>query len=122
MKKLRSFLRFEIESFLKDKELRIVGAEPWQTYNDGVAGEVIGTKYKLVIATDNTVYNPTDPTRDARINEGEPLTVKINQPQKSYKKFAIVRLIDAEATVYGEFQNELSVTAKDIEFINTQRE
>ena len=117
MRKLRGFLRFDMDAFLKDKELRVVGAEPWQQYQDGAVGDVVGTKYKLVIATDHTVYHIDDPTKDAKINEGEPLVVKIAKPSKEYKKFAIAKLVQPTATVYGDFQNQLSVTAQDIEFV-----
>lgn len=117
MKKLRSFLRFDMDAFLNKKELRIVGSEPWQQYQDGAVGEVVGTKYKLVIATDHTVYDRDDPTKDARINEGEPLVVKVAQPPKEFKKFAVAKLVQPTATVYGDFQNQLSVTAQDIEFV-----
>ncbi len=116
MKKLRSFLNFDTERFFTGKELRVVGAEPWQEYTNTGPGKIIGTRYKLVIATDKTVYDAKDPEKDARINEGEPLVVKVAKPQKGFGKFAIAKLVEPKATIYGQFQNELSVIAEDILF------
>lgn len=117
MKKLRSFLNFDTQRFFSGKELRVAGAEPWYEYIDKVKQEKpIGTKYKLVISVDNTIYNPEKPAEDARVNEGELVVVKVAKPKKEFGKFAVAKLVEPTATVYGDYQNELSVTAKDIEF------
>jgi hypothetical protein len=124
MKKLRSFVRFDVDRFFSGKELRVTGAEPWHEYIDKKRQEEpIGTKYKLVIAVDNTIYNPEKPAEDARINEGELVVVKVAKPKKEFGKFAVAKLVEPTAKVYGDYQNELSVTAKDIEFAaNNRRE
>lgn len=113
MKKLREFLKFDIERFLDGKDIRVLASEPWKEYKDS-KGEIVGTKYKAIILTDNTNYKETE---EKDINAGEALTIKVNKEPKNFKKFSKVELIGAEATVYGDYSNLLSIKAKDINFI-----
>lgn len=114
MKKLRSFMDFDINRFLEGKDLRVVGAEAWQQYDDGKPTQIVGTKYKLVIVTDATNYQSAE---DAHCNEGEQLTVKVPQVKKTFKKLSAVQLVNPKATVWGDYQNQLSIEAEDITFI-----
>lgn len=113
MKKLREFMEFDIERFLKDKDVRVLACEPWKDYKDN-KGEIVGTKYKAIILTDSTQYKETE---EKDINAGEALTIKVNKEAKNFKKFSKIELIGAEATVYGDYSNLLSIKAKDINFI-----
>lgn len=112
MKGLREYQMFDAKGYFEQKELRAIASEAWNEYTDGQVGKVLGTKYKCVIATDNTTYK--NPSTD---NTGEQVVVKVEKPAKEFKKFARVSLVNPSATIYGQFQNELSVKADDIEFV-----
>lgn len=113
MKKLREFMEFKIDKFLEGKDLRVLATEPWKEYGNDKTGEIIGTKYKTIILNDNTKYNSGE---DKGINSGESLTIKVKGEPKPFKKLSRVELINAQASVYGEFSNLLSVKAEDINF------
>lgn len=113
MKGLREHLEFETKKFFDKKELRVIASEAWAEYVEGQVGKTLGTKYKCVIATDNTAYR--NPATD---NTGEQVDVKVEKPAKEFKKFARVSLINPTATVYGEYQNQLAVKAEDIEVLD----
>ncbi len=113
MKKLREFMEFKIDKFLEGKDIRVLACEPWKEYKDN-KGEIVGTKYKVIILSDLTKYKDTE---EKDINAGEALTIKVYKEPKSFKKFSKVELIGAEATVYGDYSNLLSIKAKDINFI-----
>ncbi|WP_130807934.1 hypothetical protein [Senegalia massiliensis] len=113
MKKLRQFNKFDSVEFFKDKDVRVMAHEPWNEYDDGQITKQLGTKYKCVIATDNTKYDGTNVAPD--LNAGEQIDVKVPHPPKDYKKFSKIKFIDASASVYGTFMSELSVKADDVD-------
>ena len=97
---------------MEQKDIRVIGSEPIFDYVDGKATNNVGTKYKCIIVTDQTDYS--DGSQD--LNTGEQLNIKISAPAKPYKKFDRVVLKNPIGKIYGEFQNNLSLTADDIEF------
>lgn len=114
MKKLRQFNKFDCEAFFKDKDVRVLAHEDWNEYKDGEITKKLGTKYKCVIATDNTIYADEGEATD--VNAGEQVDVKVPNAEKEYKKFSKIIFVGATASVYGTFQNELSVVAEDVKF------
>lgn len=112
MKGLREYQMFDAKSFFEKKELRAVAKETWNEYSDGQVGKNLGTKYKCVIATDHTEYKK--PETD---NTGEQVVVKVEKPAKDFKKFSRINLVNPSASIYGQFQNEISVKADDVEFV-----
>lgn len=112
MKKLRQFLKFDTEAFFKGKDIRVMADEPWYEYEDGRITKTLGTKYKCIIATDNTVYDGDDVAPD--LNGGESIVVKVPKEAVDYKKFSRIQFVGANATVYGQFQSELSLQAEDV--------
>lgn len=112
MKQLRNFLKFDTEEFFKDKDVRVIADEPWYEYKDGQITRTLGTKYKCVIAIDNTDYENEELAPD--LNGGEQLVVKVAKDPKEYHKFSRIKFINATASVYGQFQSELSLTAEDV--------
>lgn len=117
MKKLRLFNKFDCEAFFKDKDIRVFAHEDWNKYDQGKITEKLGTKYKCVIASDNTKYNDDG---DTDINGGEQVDIKVPVEVKKYEKFNRVFMLNATASVYGTFQNEFSVIAEDIKFLEKQ--
>lgn len=115
MKKLRQFNKFDAEGFFKDKDVRVMAHEPWNEYEDGQVTKQLGTKYKCVIATDNTKYEGDDVQPD--LNAGEQIDVKVPQQPKSYNKFSRITFVNPTASVYGTFMSELSVKADDVEIV-----
>lgn len=113
MKKLRQFNKFDCEAFFKDKDVRVMAQEPWNDYEDGQVTKQLGTKYKCIIATDNTKYEGKDTQPD--LNAGEQIDVKVPQPPKQFKKFSRIVFVNPTASVYGSFQSELSVKAEDVD-------
>lgn len=111
LKKLSRFSFFDIDLFLEKKKLLTVGISEWKDYD---TQNVLGTKVEVVIAADKSDYGAID--GEVISNLYEKLTIKI--PKKlTLPMNAEVRLINAEAVIYGEFRNQLSITAEDIEVI-----
>mgnify|MGYP004470857503 CR=1 FL=1 len=111
LKKLSQFERFDAEGFFENLNLGAVGQSEWK---DFITGEHKGTKVEVVIIGDKHNYNSANGQQISNIYEK--LTVKvpkdIDVPMNSH-----VRLVNAYATVYGNYRNQLSVTADDIEVI-----
>lgn len=111
LKGLSNFDRFDTEGFLSNLNLGTVGKSEWK---DFTTWEHKGTKVEVVIIGDKHNYNSANGQQISNIYEK--LTVKvpkdIDVPMNSH-----VRLINAKATVYGQYRNQLSITADDIEVI-----
>ena len=111
LKKLSQFERFDAKGFFANLELGAVGQSEWKDYETRAHK---GTKVEVVVIGDKHNYNTTNGEQISNIYEK--LTVKIPKdievPMNSH-----VRLINAYATVYGQYRNQLSVTAEDIEVI-----
>lgn len=112
MKALREYLKFDFEGFVQQKDIRVVGSEPWYEYEDGERTKELGTKYKCIIAVDNTKYSGD---REENLNAGEAIVAKVAKPKEDFKPFSKIKFIGVEASVYGSFQSELSVKADDVE-------
>ncbi|MFU2203911.1 hypothetical protein ACMZ62_09280 [Streptococcus pluranimalium] len=118
LKKLRQFQVFDTEGFLKDKDIRIIADEPWVEYDgDGKIKGQLGVKAKCVIAVDNTDYGDNV---DPDLNGGEQLVIKVTKPLPNYKKFASIVINNPAATVYGDYGNQLSITAESIALKTTK--
>src|SRR5699024_9499215 len=106
MKKLRQFLKFDTEEFFKGKDVRVMADEPWYEYEDGRITKTLGTKYKCIIATDNTVYDGDDVAPD--LNGGESIVVKVSKEPVDYKKISRIKIVGANVIDNGQLQKELS--------------
>ncbi|MFT4147722.1 MAG: hypothetical protein QM632_02870 [Micrococcaceae bacterium] len=117
LKALNQFQKFDIDEFLKEKQLVFVKAEDLFEYVDDSAGnrtrKVIGSKVIVDIVSDNTTYRT-----DGITNLHERLEVKVpNIAVASYEKFVFnqtpVAISDVEkAVIWGDNRNNLSITAK----------
>lgn len=115
MRQLHQFNIFDTENFFKDKDIRVVGHEAWVEYKDGKRGKDLGIKYKCVVALDHTKYEGENV--QPNLNGGEAFNIKVPQQVIAYKPLSRIKLINASASVYGEFSNQLSVTAEGIEVL-----
>lgn len=101
LKNLRSFLKFD-NSFFENKELVYLGSK---ITNDNKL------KVSLLIVKDNTKY------QNNQTNLGEQLVVTVNNKViDDYSSFIPMKRVCkignvSKAVVYGEFQNQLSITA-----------
>lgn len=113
MKGLSSFLAFDTERFFADKKLVLVKTEQWANRNEeGAVTEILGTKATLMIVEEKTDYG-----RDIS-NFGAQFVVKV--PDMAPSAFSKLTPLSSEvvikdvekASVYGDYRNELSITAK----------
>lgn len=108
MKKLTQFLYFDVDSFFQNKDLVAIGMGEWRDYK---SKEVLGTKVELAIVKDDTDYGETD--GEVISNVYEKFFVKIPRNIKVPMN-TLVTLVNAEATVWGDYNNNLSVIAENI--------
>lgn len=116
MKKLNQFVKFLFDDFSKGKVYRVIGVRPWIDYN---TKELMGTKVEVVIAEDNTAYDTQN--GETITNQYEKLTFKISKKDINIPMNARVIPVNPVAVVYGEYRNQLSVTADDIKVITPQK-
>ena len=112
MKYLNQFIKFDISAFLKGKLLVCVGTAPW---NDYTTKELLGTKLSVVISEDHTEYRQKP--GENHTNQYEKFNVKVPKVNLDVASGTVIELTDSVATVYGEYRNQLSVTASDIRVI-----
>lgn len=112
LKKLNRFSYFDLEEFLTGKRLLVVGITEWKDYD---TQNILGTKVEVVIAADKTDYGAAE--GEVISNIYEKLTVKVPKLGLGFPMNTEVRLVNAEAVVYGEYRNQLSITAEDIEVV-----
>lgn len=102
LKNLRSFLTFNSSAFFADKKLYYLNCKELQENN--------GVKITLLILEDLTEY------KTSNNNLGEQITVKVlNKSSSDFINFqpmqTICEVVDiSKANVYGEYQNQLSIT------------
>ncbi|MGT2896537.1 hypothetical protein ACVRZR_09240 [Streptococcus entericus] len=115
LKHLSKFTEFNALLFLSHKELRFISASHWIEKNDNGSEIEKGVKVSLIIYRDNSEYP------DEKNNLGQQLLVKV--PFASMEDYATFQpmitpceVIDIEkAVVYGEYRNQLSLTATVVE-------
>lgn len=110
LKGLREFVRFASEEFLEGKTLEVTSITPWQDFNTKVE---LGTKVEVAIVEDKTKYTPK-PDGSVVNNKYEKLTVKVTQ--KPLVNVGELVRIDGitKSSVFGDYQNQLSIEAKQI--------
>ena len=110
MKGLKQFLEFDLDGFLKDKEITFISSKAYYNYIDGQASdEVAGMKLECVITKDNTVYNNNEIT-----NEYEKITIKVPRADKINLKRGTRLKIEGVGKVWGEYSQNLTVEATNI--------
>lgn len=113
MKKLTQFQNFDFDRFIDGKTLVVKDVKEWYEYQDGqITNTQLGTRVELLIIRDDTEYaNP----EDSNSNFGETFSVKVENKFDLPLKFQDeVHIQGAVASVYGQYQNQLSVTAKNV--------
>lgn len=117
LKNLSHFTEFNASLFLAQKELRFISATRWIERSETGSEIEKGVKVGVIIFSDESDY-PNE-----KNNIGEQLTVKVPlASMKDYDSFqpmlTAVEIVDIEkVVVYGEYRNQLSLTAKVIEVV-----
>lgn len=110
MKGLKQFLEFDLDGFLKDKEITFINSKPYYNYIDGqVSDQVAGMKLECVITKDNTIYN-----NDEITNEYEKITIKLPQAEKINLKRGTKLKIEGVGKVWGDYSQNLTIEATKI--------
>ena len=109
MKKLSAYMHFDIDGFLNGKKLLVNSVGEWVDFDTKAH---MGTKVEVVILEDHTKYPIKDGERVT--NRFEKFVVKARRDGLAVKPNDLVRLVNAEGKVYGEYRNQLSVTCDDI--------
>lgn len=114
MKYLRQFTHFDLASFLADKTLTVVGISDLMDHDTKA---IIGKRVTCAITRDDTAYLPgKDGSAPPVSNIYEKLAIKVRYPNTVSASIGDeVTLTNATATVYGDFQNQLSITAEGVE-------
>lgn len=112
LKKLSLFQYFDIDTWLAKKKLMSVGIQVWRDFE---TQRVLGTKIDVVIVSDETDYGNSD--GNVVNNLYEKLSVKIPTKLNNVPMNTVIRLVNPEAVVYGEYRNALSITAENIEIV-----
>jgi len=108
MKMLSQFLRFDFEAFSKGKVFKVIEQSEWV---DFATRQHKGRKFKAVITKDDTQYKQKEGEYASNLYEKFNIKVPkdINVPMNAF-----IVPVNAVATVYGDYRNQLSVTADDI--------
>lgn len=115
LKNLSHFTAFNAPQFLSRKELRFISATRWIEKTDTGSELEKGVKVSLLIYKDSSEY-PNDKT-----NLGEQLLVKVPfasiDDYSSFKPMLTTCEVTniEKAVIYGEYRNQLSLTASVIE-------
>jgi len=107
---LKQFLAFDLDGFLRDKEITFITSKPYYNYVDGQASdEVAGMKLECVITKDNTIYN-----NDEITNEYEKITIKVPRVDKINLKRGAKLKVEGVGKVWGDYSQNLTVEATNI--------
>lgn len=111
MKKLKKYLKFDVESFVKDKMFTIKEIKPTYLYEDGKRiDKEVGTTITLIIVQDLTKYDD-----EIGVNLYEAFNLKVSTSLEVIKnklktgEIYKLKTESVKATVYGQYQNQLSL-------------
>lgn len=114
MKMLYAFARFDWEAFSKGKAFEVTSVNPWKDFQD--SNVVLGTAVEVVIMEDKTIYPPSKDGITVS-NRYEKLTFKVPKKSLAIAIGDIVEPVNAVATVFGKYRNQLSVKAEDMKIV-----
>lgn len=115
MRFLNQFNKFDLDSFLDKKVLKVTGCSKWKDFN---TKEELGTKIETVIVRDDTEY--TQKGDEIQSNLYEKFVIKVAK-SISIKPGTFVVPVDGTAVIYGDYRNQLSVKASDVKEIEKKQ-
>lgn len=116
MRFLNQFINFNWDEFAEGKTFVVIGTSEYQDYDTKTH---LGSKVECVIASDDTNYKNKNGEKYSNIYEKITFKVSrdVNVPLKSR-----IKPINAVATIYGDYRNQLSVKCDDILTIPPSKE
>lgn len=111
LKKLNQFLKFDWEGFANGKTFQVISISEWVDYNTKAH---MGKKYEALITKDITPYKQNN--GEHVTNAFEKITFKVSK-DVNVPAGAYIEPVNVTATVYGDYRNQLSVTADNIRVI-----
>lgn len=114
LKYLSQFQLFEWDRFAEGKIFHVVGQAPWTDFDTGAN---FGTKVEVGIVADLTAYDRSP--GDTRTNQYEKVVFKVGRALDEIPPGTQVRPLNVVAKIYGDYRNELSLKASDVEVIPT---
>ena len=111
MKGLNQFLSFNWDAFAEGKTFIVTGVSEYQDFE---TKKHLGTKVDCIIASDKTPY---------KFKNGEEFTNRFEKISFKVSKDVTIpietRVIvkNVTASIYGEYRNQLSVKAEDIQVV-----
>ena len=111
MKGLNQFLSFNWDAFAEGKTFIVTGVSEYVDYN---TKEHLGSKVDCVIASDKTPYKFKD--GEEFTNRFERISFKVSTDVNIPIETRVMP-INAVATIYGEFRNNLAVRCSSIEIV-----
>ena len=112
MRGLMQFLSFDSARFFSGKRLKVITSGQLV---DHETKQVIGSKIALAIVEDKTEYHSKSGEQIS--NLFEKVTVKVPNKSLELALGTEVELIAPKCVVYGEYRNQLSITADDIKVV-----
>lgn len=111
-KGLNQFRHFDTDGFFKDKLLEVLSIRDWIDFH---SKEVLGKRIEVVVLVDNTKYDLTQSGYEIT-NKYEKFQIKISN-LNDVKVGDQVEIINGQAKVYGDYQNQLSIEADSLNVI-----
>lgn len=111
MKYLSQFLKFDFESFSAKKAYLALNCSPWIDYD---SKQKLGTRIEAVIYRDETPYRQKDGEKGD--NRFEKIVFKVSR-DISLPENVFIQPVNATASIYGEYRNQISVKCSDIKVI-----
>ena len=110
MKGLKQFLKFDNQRFFNGKKFICADCRDWVDYK---SKDVVGTRVDALCVQDDTEYAlPKDGVPIS--NKYERFTFKIEGKKLSVPVDAQIAPINPQGSIYGEYQNSLSIRVDDI--------
>lgn len=116
MKRLRDFVTFDWDKFIKGKKLAVVEITDNEDFE---TKEHLGSKVKVVIVEDKTAYSVTDGKPVS--NKYETITLKCTK-DIDLPADTMVIARGVTASVYGDYNNKLSVHCDDVIAVGGSKE
>lgn len=113
MKGLKQFLNFDWPNFGKDKRFLVVGVGNYVEYG---TNNKLGSKIDTVIVEDTTNYTYKDKDKPFT-NLYEKLSFKVTKDIEVPLNSIIAPAGEIKATVFGDYNNQLSVICSDIKIV-----
>lgn len=115
MKKLNQFVEVQVDRMISNMRLMVMKSE---VLKDFESGNLVGAKYTIIVWKDSNDYGD-----EGISNAGETFSVKVlNKDPKTVDQPTYVKLVNPTAVIFGEYRNQLSVTATDVIFSNNTKD